>query len=52
MAGVGFGDTLTYKIFKSLERFSILKNLDQVRFWGKIICQNQDYYVAEGYGPA
>lgn len=27
MAGVGFGDTLTYKIFKSLERFSILKNI-------------------------
>lgn len=48
MAGVGFGETLSYKIFKSLERFSILKNIDQLRFWGKILGQSHDYYIAEG----
>ena len=52
MAGVGFGEELTYKIFKSLERFSINKSIDQLKFWGKIFGQNQDYYIAEGKGPA
>jgi hypothetical protein len=46
--GVGFGEELTYKIFKSLERFSIVKQTKQLKFWGKIICQTKDYYVAEG----
>lgn len=46
--GVGFGEELTFKIFKSLERFCILKQIKQLKFWGKILGQNKDYYVAEG----
>lgn len=46
--GVGFGEELTYKIFKSFERFSIVKQLKQLKFWGKILGQKKDYYVAEG----
>ena len=46
--GVGFGEELTYKIFKSMERFSILKQIKQQKFWGKIVCQHKDYFVVEG----
>ena len=46
-AGVGFGEECTYLIFKSLERFSILKQVKELKFWGKIMCSDRDYYIAE-----
>lgn len=45
--GIGFGEELTYLIFKSLERFSILKQVKELKFWGKITGTQADYYIAE-----
>lgn len=50
--GVGFGEELTYTIFKSLEKFSITKQIKELRFWGKIIGSNADYYIAESPAQA
>lgn len=44
--GVGFGEELTYLIFKSLEKFSITKQIKELRFWGKVIGSQADYYIA------
>lgn len=45
--GVGFGEELTYLIFKSLEKLSIKKEIKELRFWGKILGTHNDYYIAE-----
>lgn len=50
--GVGFGEELTYTIFKSLERFSITKQIKELKFWGKIIGSVADYYIAESPADA
>ncbi|EGR31624.1 radial spoke head protein, putative [Ichthyophthirius multifiliis] len=50
-AGVGFGEELSYRIFRSLTVLSNSKkekNLKNVRLWGKIHGSQKDYYIAEG----
>lgn len=47
-AGVGFSQEETYRIFKSLAALSSKKQAKQLRLWGKILCQKNDYYIAEG----
>lgn len=31
-----------------IQRLSLKKNTKQIRFWGKILGSEKDYYVAEG----
>ena len=50
--GVGFGEELTYTIFKSLEKFIIQKNIKEIKFWGKIIGSQHDYYIGESPAEA
>lgn len=47
-AGVGFGEETTFIIFKALERFCITKQVKEVKFWGKVLGRERDYYVVEG----
>lgn len=46
-AGVGFGEETTYIIFKAVERFCVTKQIKEVKFWGKILGRQKDYYILE-----
>merc|ERR1719262_636264 len=49
-AGVGFGDFESYQIMCSLRKLAADnegEGIQKLRFWGKILCTEQDYYVAE-----
>ncbi|CAD8116456.1 unnamed protein product [Paramecium sonneborni] len=45
-AGVGIDEN--YKIFKALTLLSVTKQASKLRFWGKIMGREKDYYIAEG----
>ncbi|CEM16903.1 unnamed protein product [Vitrella brassicaformis CCMP3155] len=48
-AGVGFSKTETYRLACSLRRLGAnTPGLQSLRFWGKILGTERDYYVAEG----
>jgi len=47
-AGVGFGEEQTYRLFRSLQCLAGREGEEcKVRFWGKILGKNADYFVAE-----
>ena len=48
LAGIGFGRDETYLLSKSLSALAARTNAQQLRFWGKILGTQKDYYVAEG----
>lgn len=48
LAGVGFGEDMNILIQKSLKRLAMLSGASQVKFFGKILCQEKDYWVAQG----
>jgi len=54
-AGVGFGDIESYKITCSLRSLAAKEKdagLQKLRFWGKILGTDRDYYVAEAQSDA
>jgi len=48
-AGVGFGKQESYAIAMSLRKLAAdTPTVEKLRFWGKVLGLNADYYVAEG----
>ena len=47
-AGISFGEEETYKLSKALKRLATLSGASRLRFWGKILGVNRDYWVIEG----
>jgi len=47
-AGVGFGEFDTMLLQKSLKNLLASSGASQVRFWGKVLGNEFDYFVAEG----
>lgn len=50
-AGIGFGEDRNFLIQKSLKRLARISKATRVEFFGKILCSNQDYWVAWGNLP-
>ncbi|EGR34905.1 radial spoke head protein, putative [Ichthyophthirius multifiliis] len=48
IAGINFSEEESQIIQMSIRRLADQKQASQIRFWGKILCQQQDYYIAEG----
>ena len=46
-AGIGFGESETYLLQKSLKKLAGEQNLTNVRLFGKILGTESDYYVVE-----
>lgn len=47
-AGLGFGEELTFRLFRSLQLLAGREGDDcKIRFWGKIIARHGDYYIAQ-----
>lgn len=46
--GVSFGEDDTYCIGLSIKKLAENYKAKELRFWGKILTKNGDYYVAEG----
>ena len=49
-AGIGFGEQETYRLQKSLKKFVAAKPYKAIRFFGKILGTEKDYYVIECEG--
>eukprot|EP00429_Kryptoperidinium_foliaceum_P067176 CAMPEP_0176054900 /NCGR_PEP_ID=MMETSP0120_2-20121206/27322_1 /TAXON_ID=160619 /ORGANISM="Kryptoperidinium foliaceum, Strain CCMP 1326" /LENGTH=428 /DNA_ID=CAMNT_0017388377 /DNA_START=90 /DNA_END=1376 /DNA_ORIENTATION=- len=50
-AGIGLGETESYKVMCSLRNMAAKKQeLNKVRFWGKVLGTDADYYIAEAAG--
>jgi len=47
-AGVYFGEEESYRIQMSIKKLADLTKATELRFWGKLLCIEKDYYVAEG----
>lgn len=47
-AGVGFGEMNDYHIQAALKKVARENNTSEVSFWGKILGENQDYWVIMG----
>jgi hypothetical protein len=47
-AGVSFGEEETYKLSKAMKRLAVLSGASRLRFWGKILGIQRDYWVIEG----
>ena len=47
-AGIGFGESETLLLMKSLKALAAKSGASQIRFWGKIYGIEKDYYIAEG----
>ena len=47
-AGISFGEAETYKIYKAIKRLAKISGATHLRFWGKYLGRQRDYYVIEG----
>mmetsp|Transcript_18055 Transcript_18055/g.30798 ORF Transcript_18055/g.30798 Transcript_18055/m.30798 type:complete len:158 (-) Transcript_18055:870-1343(-) len=47
-AGVSFGEEMHILIQKSLRRLAKVSGATQIKFFGKILCSGNDYWVAQG----
>lgn len=47
-AGISFGDSETYRIYKAMTKLAQVTGAKSMRFWGKIFASKRDYYVIEG----
>lgn len=54
LAGIGFGQQESYLLQKSLQKLAADQQASFIRFFGKIRCTGDDYYVVEATadGPA
>ena len=46
---VGFGREEACLIHAAIKRLVEDKKGEKIRFWGKILTQGQDYYIAQGF---
>ena len=51
-ANIGFGEKETLRIQKSLADLALKSSAANLKFWGKVIGTEKDYYVAEGFVEA
>lgn len=47
-AGISFSEEETYRIYTSIRKLAEAAKCDELRFWGKILGSEKDYYVVEG----
>lgn len=47
-AGLGFGKEENFRLKVSLKNLGEKTDANNLRFWGKILCRDSDFYVAEG----
>lgn len=47
-AGIGFGEDTNFLIQKSLKRLARVSGASKLEFFGKILCTQNDYWVAWG----
>lgn len=50
-AGISFGEGETFRIYKAMKRLAKVSGASQLRFWGKILGRQRDYFVIEGQLP-
>jgi hypothetical protein len=50
-ASIDFGEDETYRLHLSLKRLLESTGASELRFWGKFLAREKDYYVAEGRLP-
>jgi radial spoke head protein 4A len=48
-AGVAIGREDAYRLYQNLKKLSASSGATGLRFWGKILGRNGDYYIAEVY---
>lgn len=49
-AGIGFGEQETYRLQKSLKKLATETGAGKLRFFGKILGTQKDYYIVEATG--
>lgn len=47
-AGIAIGVEETFRLQKSLRRHAAISGATELRFWGKIHCTLNDYWILEG----
>jgi radial spoke head protein 4A len=50
-SGISFGDQECYTIYKAMKRLAKLSGATKLRFWGKFLGRQRDYFVLEGELP-
>jgi radial spoke head protein 4/6 len=45
-AGIGFGEDTNFMIQKSVKRLAKISGAKSLQFFGKVLCKEQDYWVA------
>lgn len=50
-AGISFGDQEAYRVNKAIKRLAKVSGATKMRFWGKYLARNRDYFVLEGELP-
>jgi len=47
-AGISFGESETYRIYKSMTKLAKMSGASTLRFWGKLFGSKHDYFILEG----
>ena len=47
-AGVSLGEEMSILIQKSIKRLAKMSGASHIRFFGKMICTQRDYWIAQG----
>ena len=47
-AGLGFGKEENLRLCISLKNLAEKTDVNNLRFWGKVLCRDKDFYVTEG----
>lgn len=47
-AGITFGEDDSYKLGKSIKRLAVMSGADRIRFAGKIMGTQKDYWLCSG----
>jgi hypothetical protein len=47
-AGIGFGESESVLLMRSLKGLATSSGASNIRLWGKILGSDKDYYIAEG----
>mmetsp|Transcript_22579 Transcript_22579/g.22410 ORF Transcript_22579/g.22410 Transcript_22579/m.22410 type:complete len:264 (+) Transcript_22579:392-1183(+) len=50
-AGISFGQSESFRIYKAMKRLAKVSGATQLRFWGKYLGRQRDYFVIEGKLP-
>lgn len=50
-SGISFGDAETYRLYKAMKRLAKTSGASNLRFWGKYLGRQSDYFVIEGQLP-